>query len=399
MRTLLPLMALALTLSACKKEDTDSDIVVDCSDRALEVPAPRGEAAGVWDPVGERLVFFGGDVGRPENCRAQTSFSDETWAFQADCDTFAFIDTAGPTPRGRHAVTRMGRKMILHGGRFREGTSGNYTQLDDTWSFDLDTSRWSRVAFTGPGVRSNHGIAAIGEDKVLLFGGNSNPNGLNYTPLGDLWQLQGETWTELSPANEGPVNRLFHAVAASPDGSKFYVYGGGDENAFIGPFFGDLWELDVATLTWTELHSGSTGAPDGRIWPNLLHDGEKLILWGGHDDGALGNTNQLWTFDLGSRTWTELEVGDVFNQPANGFCDFPADFVVADLDAPERRNAGVAALGVDGDLFVFGGKTDCGISNDLWSYDFDTNTWTNRSTATEGEICLRAARECSTMCF
>ena len=53
----------------------------------------------------------------------------------------------------------------------------------------------------------------------------------------------------------------------------------------------------------------------------------------------------------------------------------------------------------DGQLWIFGGKTDCGIINDVWSFSSSSETWTEQSPATSGEICLRAYAECETMCF
>ena len=79
----------------------------------------------------------------------------------------------------------------------------------------------------------------------------------------------------------------------------------------------------------------------GRIWPHIAWDesGSRLLLFGGHDDGALGNNNELWQFKPGSGNWKQLSAGDTFNNPASGVCDFPEDFTVIDPSAPERRSA------------------------------------------------------------
>jgi hypothetical protein len=124
-----------------------------------------------------------------------------------------------------------------------------------------------------------------------------------------------------------------------------------------------------------------------------------LLLWAGHDDTELGARNTMWGYDLAGGGWSELEVGDVYNAPAAGFCDFPADFVVPDLDAPERRHAGAAVLSDAGELLIFAGKTDCGLINDVWSWSLSDATWTERSAATVGEICLRSFANCQSLCF
>ncbi len=394
------LVSLLITLAACGPRPT-----IECASLDLEIPTPRGEVGGVWDDARRRLVLFGGDHGTPVECMARTEFVAETWAYWSDCAAFQELTPAtSPPARGRHATAldaARGR-MLIHGGRFREGTTGAYTLRDDAWAFDLATDTWTALATGGPSARTNH-VAVVAGDRLVVYGGNTSTDGASFSPQGDVWTLDlgTNTWAEQTPTGTAPRPRLFHAAAVSADGGTLYLYGGGGRNAFLGPFYGDLWALDLNTWAWTSLHDGSDAAPLGRIWGNLLFDGERdrLVLWAGHDDGALGNTNEVWTFDLGARSWTRQQVGDVLDAPANGFCDFPEDFVVADLDAPERRNAGVASITGRGELIVFGGKSDCGLLNDVWTLPLAGGAWSNVSRATGGEICQRAATECETLCY
>lgn len=396
------LLALLLGCPAESKDDsagpTDSTVSVDCSAFGLEVPSPRGEVAGVWD--GARFVVFGGDEGVPVECSSQTDFTGETWAFVPACGAWEPIEGEGPQGRGRHVAAwdEARGRMLVYGGRTREGTSGDYTNFDDLWALDVATGTWTLLAEGGPGAR-NMAVGVVAGDQFVIYGGNRSESGASYDSQKDVWSfdLVAGEWTELSPGS-GPGKRIFHAASVSPDARTMYVYGGGDDNAFSGPFFGDLWALDLEDPAWTELDGGGAGAPDNRIWANLVTEPDgNLLMWAGHDDGALGNRNDLWRWDVAGGGWTRLEEGDVQSNDANGFCDFPVDFVTPDLEAPERRDAGAAAIDADGRLWVFGGKTDCGIINDVWSWA--DGTWTEGSAATFGEICPRAYAECSTMCF
>ncbi len=392
---------LFFALFGCDGSDKDTAEPVDCSTRDLVVPGPRGEVGGAWDAARGRLVLFGGDIGIPVECAAQTEFVGETWAWETDCGTFADLTTdAGPSSRGRFASVGDEGHLYVHGGRYRDGTSGRYTLHDDLWAFDFATDTWELLAEEGPGKRANHTLVApAGGGRLVLYGGNDSTDGAVFSPLGDSWafDLAAGTWEELDTTNN-PTDRLFHAATSSPDGFTMLVYGGGDESAFTGPFFGDLWSLDLDSLDWSELH-GERGAPDARIWANLGFHDDKVVMFGGHDDTALGNTNQVWTYDPAADEWEEVQAGDALANDAVGFCDFPADFVDPDLDAPERRDANVAAISPEGDLWIFGGKTDCGSVNDVWSYNLANAAWTEQSPATSGEICLRAYAECDTMCF
>jgi len=399
--TLRLLSLLGLLAAGCGTRAT-----VDCSTLPLENPSARGEAGGVWDEGRQRLVFFGGDQGVPQQCIPNTDFVGDTWAFSPSCGAFQKVAAdPAPPPRGRQATALDPARgwMILHGGRFRDGTSGAYTLYDDTWALDLATDTWTELSPSGPGARTNH-VGVVSRDRFVIYGGNASTSGTSFTPLGDVWSLDLTTnaWTEQTPSGTAPRPRLFHAAAVSDDGKTMYVYGGGGANAFTGPFYKDLWALDLDTWTWTLLDDGTeAGAPRGRIWANLVYDDprDRLVLWAGHDDGQLGNTNQLWAFDLQAAQWTELIEGDVLDNGSAGFCNFPSDFVTPDLASPERRDGGVAAVTGDGELIVFGGKSDCGLLDDVWTWPLDGGPWTNDARATTGEICPRSAQDCQSLCY
>ncbi len=406
----LPLLAGVLLLSACKtgEEGPPGTCLAEprvCDDLDLAVPPPTGEAVGVWDGERRRFVLFGGDVGTPIDCIPQADFVGSTWAFLTECDAWVGVATSdAPPARGRHvaALDAGGGRMIVHGGRFREtGASGDYEYLEDTWALDLASDTWTRIADGGgPLARANH-VGVVAGDRLVVHGGDTDPAPLGYTARADVWALDLATgeWEELEAAG-GPSARLFHAGAASADGRTLYVYGGTGADPFFSPAFGDLWALDLETGQWEELHDGTGEAPDNPFWANLLADPveDRLLLWAGHDDTSLGNTNHLWAFDLASGEWDRLRRGDEYANPANAFCDLPADFADIDPDSPERRNAGAAATTSCGEVVVFGGKTDCGIINDLWAWSPDSG-WQERSGATSGEVCQRAFAECESLCF
>jgi hypothetical protein len=382
--------------------DTDSETPVDCDSRPLELAPPRGEVGGVWDAAKGRMVFFAGDQGLPNNCITQTDIIGDTWAFHPDCDNFEQLSVgSGPVSRARHGVAydADGNRMIVHGGRFREGTSGTYEVLDDIWAFDLSTDTWTELPSSGgPAARHSHATWVSG-GKLYVYAGNGSNDGAFYQALPDMWSydLASGTWTELESSSPAGT-RIFPGYAAAADGSQLYVYGGTMD--FFGPTVGDLWAYDVEKESWTELNAGGSGAPIERFGPNITVDdaGGRVFLWSGHDTTDLGNTNQVWSFDLAEGSWSELSVGDVVDAGSNGFCDFPYNFTEPDLSAPERRYLGMA-VSTGTELMMFGGKTDCGIINDVWTWSYADGGWTERSSATSGEICLRAFAECSSLCF
>ncbi len=403
---------LLIALLACNGGGTDTGATTDtgwsytedCTQYELQLANPVGELEGIWDTSRGHLVFFGGNLAPAEECQTRTEFGDETWLYVPQCETFVPMDTSGPSPRGRFMVAHDASRdrMLLFGGRYRDGNSGSYTLYNDLWALDLANRTWEElVPNTGPSSRVN-GAMAVSGDTLVLFGGNTSTSGASYSPEDDLWTLDltSLTWTDHGTSG-GPDDKLFHAGALSEDGGTFYIYGGGDEGAFLGDFHTDTWALDLSDLSWTELDDGRAGGdPLGRLAGSLIHDADndRLIMWGGHDDGALGNTNDTWALDLGGGGWSNVVLGDVFDTAGNGFCDFPADFTEVDITSPERRHQHVSAR-AGNRLVVFGGKTDCGLINDVWEFDLDADQWTELSAASAGESCVRTFADCQEHCF
>jgi N-acetylneuraminic acid mutarotase len=370
-------------------------------------PAPRGDSAGVVDPVTGFLYVFGGDTGRVVSCMAMPAFSDETWRYDTRCDRWDRLTTdTHPSARSRAAwaLDTRRRRMIVFGGRYRAGASGAYTNYNDVWSFDLATERWEQLMPMGdaPAARANAAATYDAErDVVLLFGGNTSTNGASFTPRNDVWalDLEAPAWRRITTTGTAPSTRLFHAVTVA--GGALMVYGGGGANAFTGPFYRDLWRLDLTSRAWSSVMlSGSATALGGRIGASLLplRDGEVMVV-AGHDDGALGNRNDLLTINTAGAVRV-VRGGDELQTPGAGFCDFPADFTTTDQDSPERRSAFVVAHDpMRNRAIVYGGKTDCGLAGDVWALDLMSNTWRPLRGSTDGLSCQRSGREnCRSLC-
>jgi len=108
--------------------------------------------------------------------------------------------------------------------------------------------------------------------------------------------------------------------------------------------------------TWTQL--STTGNTPARANASMIyHPGENaLYLFGGRT--SAGFQNDLWKFDLSNNTWTE---------------------VVATGNLPAVRHTPDAVLdATNNQMLIFSGQGS-GLYNDIWSFDFNTSTWTERS--------------------
>ena len=381
-------------------------------------PTGRGEQGAVYDPCHQRVVLFGGNDEQPAQCNSfgPKNYVADTWAYSLEHENWYRINSAqasAPSARGRHATALdLSRKrMMLFGGRFRPaGQTGNYTMYNELWAFDLNDDTWHQIEQKGdiPGARFNTAmIYDPVRDRLILFGGNSNPNGLNLTPLDDTYSfdLKTNTWTKHDIARK-PSARLYHAMTYDPVKDQAVIFSGGDENAFLGPFFSDIWGLNLATMTWSLLHESSRrpGAPLGRINPSLLADPEnkRVLLFGGHDDSALGNSNDLWAFDVESNAWEVVRAGDVYTgDGCNSFCSCADTFVEYDYESPERRQyATFVKVEGEQEAILFSGTGDCGYMDDTWALDLDANTWTEVQAAEQGIACARTGRQdCTELCY
>ncbi len=398
--------------------DAEADMAVEpveCNGGDPDLQPPRlNEHVAAWDPAGQKMIVFGGNTAVPENCGFPAyTFETTTWLYdpaqaEAGCPPWTEL-AGGPSGRTRAASAWGGGYMWVYGGRWRAGTSGAYTVLGDMWRFDPSDNSWTEIEQPGPDRPSARFNTTLVWDAVrqrlLMYGGNAN-GGIDPIVLNDVWAFEPDVgkWTELQTAGDAPSRRMWHAAIYDANRDRMVIYGGGDETAFFNnaQYFDEVRALNLDDETWTVLHPGGAGAPDGRFWAGMVHDEQRdlYIMFAGHDDEALGNRNDLWIFDPNQNTWQVRTEGDRWNRPPNGFCDFPPDFTVAEPGTPERRNAHTVVW--DGtQLITFGGKTDCGAVNDVWHWDL-MDGWINPVLATEGEMCIRWRANpdnCANMCF
>jgi hypothetical protein len=373
-------------------------------------PMRRSEHAGIYDPIGHRVIINGGSTGVPVNCGFPTpTFEADTWLYDIACNHWKQI--ASPVGRGRHMAIydSTEHRMLTFGGRFRAGDSGPYILYNDLHALDLETETWEQLAVTtkAPAPRMNAVfVYDPAKHRALLFGGNTEGNIMaGYLPQNDTWELDLTTmaWTQLNVPNP-PAPRLFAAALWDAKRERLVLTGGADESAFgnQAAYFNDLWALDFngAEPTWIALEQGEF-IPDGRFWGGMIHavESDTYMLFGGHDDTNLGNRNDVQAHLPEESAWITIHAGDTWNKPANGFCSFPPDFTNVDMASPERRSAHVMVAGAD-KAWIVHGKTDCGVVDDLVEIDFETAEWTTLSPATVGVSCIRKGGvNCNDLCF
>ncbi len=380
-------------------------------------PDRLSEHSAVYDQDRQEMIIFGGTPDVPMNCTSDGTreFSAETWIYDDPCGSWEQVDAA-PSARGRHAAAWGAGSMYVFGGRYREQAGGEYTLYDDILQFEVASRRWSALDVEGarPAARAMSALAYDPRrERLWLFGGNVATSGLRYEPLDDLWSFDlGEGTWQQHITEEAPEPRLFHSMLYDESRDWLVVFGGGNETAFdnFPTYFANVWAYDIEAGTWTEIAEGGTG-PLGRFWSSFVHEeqSDRYVVFGGHDPGtlvtgdeSLGNLNDVWSLEPVSARWSQVAAGDRFHAPNRGFCDFPPDFATLDLTLPERRSAHSFVWSKScGHALLFGGKTDCGSIDDVWTYG-GVSGWRKRLGAREGEVCMRWRDDytrCTDICF
>ncbi|MGI0025974.1 MAG: kelch repeat-containing protein, partial [Nitrososphaera sp.] len=102
-------------------------------------------------------------------------------------------------------------------------------------------------------------------------------------------------------------------MAYSPDDNRILLYGGRDQNGLL---VNELWVYNPDANTWTEKEKSGWECvpvcPAARAVHSMVYDefNEKFVVFGGYlVSGHKFETNETWTYDLATNTWTRLSFG------------------------------------------------------------------------------------------
>ena len=171
--------------------------------------------------------------------------------------------------------------------------SGGYNAVGGTWIWN--GTQWSNPvndAMSPSPYRQSSALATL-NGKVLLFGGCESCGG-NFGLMDDTWEWDGQSWTQLHPAQSPPAR--FGAVAGTVAG-RIVLFGGES----YGPMhFNDTWEWDGDN--WS-MASPST-SPSARVAASAAVANGKLLMFGGASGQSLQPLGDTWSWD--GTNWTQL---------------------------------------------------------------------------------------------
>jgi N-acetylneuraminic acid mutarotase len=261
-------------------------------------PSGRSDSSRAYDPVSGQIILFGGD--RYDANREDYVFYNDTWTYDPAKNTWTALKPEGVNPSARSAsplvYDPVGKRMLLFGGGVYDLSKERSTCYNDTWAYDPVTNTWTKLEPSGPvpAKRWSHALVyePIGR-KIILFGGEVDPRKDKYVFYNDTWAYDpaANTWTELKPSGFAPSVRSGAALVYDPVGKKIILFGGGKEDFN----YNDTWVYDPAANTWTELKP-SGFAPSARFGAAAVYDPvyRAIILFGGGDDTYV--LDDSWAF-------------------------------------------------------------------------------------------------------
>ncbi len=339
-------------------------------------PPSRLAHSAIYDPIGDRMVVFGGTSAESGQADAATDLwflslaGLPRWSRRIDAP-------GGVTRRTSHAAVLDSRRnrMIVFGGFGRDAVTGEMRYLNDVWALSLsDPPAWTSLTppGSGPPARSHHSmIYDSRSDRVIVYAGR---NADYRSRFDDVWALElagSPRWVSLSPGGARPPGRYGHAAAYDSHRNRMLVFGG------ITSYTGNSGSNEAYALSLSGLPSWSSvaaaapeGLPVGRLYHGAVYDPSRnrLIVTGGTiETYNYTRANDVWALTLqGPPSWDRLN-------PAGSGPLYKALAAVV-LDPARDR------------LMLSGGNFNVPLYFDTWFLDFSTP-----SGAGEGAVAATSA--------
>ena len=261
-----------------------------------QAPGVRKDATLVYDDASNSLLLFGG--------RQSGAGLNDLWAFDIEEGQWREMEADGaPDPRWGHVAIfdSSRRQMVVFSGQ----RSGGF--FNDTWVFDTASREWAEVTPGGDIPAPRYG-SCLGYDSEgdLFYISHGFTNSGRFD---DTWtfNLESRRWTDVSPDGDRPVERCLHKCVFSPGSGSLLLFGGQSNQA--PPIRGDLWSYDLSKSTggpgWTEIMpQGEMPLPRFDASLTIDPDSQMVLLFGGVASDGLRKSD-LWAFTQGEG-WAEL---------------------------------------------------------------------------------------------
>ena len=231
---------------------------------------------------------------------------------------------------------------------------GDDDYYDDTWVYNYTDNSWTNrtTSLNKPSARYYHSMVYDStHDRVILFGGWDGSRD------DETWvyNYSDNSWTNMTTHSAKPSARYTQSMVYDSTNDVVVLFGGMDS---VGRD-DETWIYNYTDNTWTEMNILST-KPSARWRHSMVYDSthKVVVLFGGFDGG--GFDDETWIYNYTDNTWTNMTIS--LNKPSARWGHSMV------YDSTHDR------------VMLFGGDATDGYSDEVWIYDYVTNTWTNKTT-------------------
>jgi hypothetical protein len=312
---LAPLIAIsALACTACNSSSGQhpggSDLGA-CSNGLR--PSARKDFDAVLAPATKQILVYAGDVAPFDPTGAPNrQYVDELWELDLGCGGWQRLATqtaAGPRGEYAAALDSKRNRMIVYAGQL--GTSATPPLVGDVWAFDLATQAWAQLHPSGPAAGSRVGHRMVYDaaaDRMIVFGGDGSAT-FGGAIKGDAFELSfaastDGTWKQLNASGVAgaPSPRRDVAMAIDSKRKIAVIFGGAFD---FQTYTNEVWALDLTTNLWHKLTTlGDIPTHQFRAKMDYDQPRDRLVIFGGHDDQALGLQNATTSLTLDATAMT-----------------------------------------------------------------------------------------------
>ncbi|HYL41835.1 MAG TPA: protein kinase [Ktedonobacteraceae bacterium] len=253
------------------------------------VPAPRLNAAMVWDSTDQQILLYGGTDNHG-------NYFGDLWSFNTATQVWTLLQcSSNPGARSSNAVWD-GQHMLLLDGVNAGGL------LKDFWSYTPGSSGgWQKLGDAPMGPRLSQTMVWDTNDSRLYVFGGLDANGLQQD---DFWQYTSSGgWSTITPASTGvgtgrPGPRQ-GAIGAWDSKDNLLILTGGWEAGLTIPYYG-IWVYDPVQNAWglvTPLNGGGAHIIPGRVNGAMVWDAAQqraYIYAGSSSNSTHTNLNDCW---------------------------------------------------------------------------------------------------------
>lgn len=269
---------------------TPSNPTSSASDCSGNSPAPRMNAAMVWDDVDHEALLFGGEGNNG-------SFLNDLWAYAQGSWTVLSCAVNGPVGRGGAGVAWTGSQMLVLDGLTSSGA------LSDFWAYTPGSGGgWTRLAASTPlGARIYPAMAWDSQDKQLyVFGGLRASQ-----QLGDFYVYHpGGAWSAVVSSNKtAPLARQQALCTWDSHDGVFLLMGGWQTDN--STTFSAMWAYSPRQNAWWQItslqSSSSTSVIPSRLASVMVWDStdNRAYVYAGAGGPNKTSFSDLWTITPG----------------------------------------------------------------------------------------------------